>query len=190
MAAGHVRRETTDRPAYRSPNTVPCPDTVRPGARRFFRGQPSGPCWTLKGDVEKLEALLAAERERADKAIAAFEALAQRLEAMAGQPPGVVALAALLREGRMKPVNLAAQLAAAETELACLKMVLAQVKRTATSSGRSGTTGAGRPRSSTPRSSSPRSSERLMSGTPLPRSAAHGGVASREARSERLALCA
>jgi hypothetical protein len=28
----------------------------------------------------------------------------------------------------MKPVNLAAQLAAAETELACLKMVLAQVK--------------------------------------------------------------
>jgi hypothetical protein len=83
VAAGHVRRETTDRPAYRSPNTVPCPDTVRPGARRFFRGQPSGPCWTLKGDVEKLEALLAAERERADKAIAAFEALARRLEAMA-----------------------------------------------------------------------------------------------------------
>jgi hypothetical protein len=28
----------------------------------------------------------------------------------------------------MKPVNLVAQLAAAETELACLKMVLAQVK--------------------------------------------------------------
>jgi hypothetical protein len=28
----------------------------------------------------------------------------------------------------MKPVNLAAQLAAAETELACLKMVLAHVK--------------------------------------------------------------
>ena len=28
----------------------------------------------------------------------------------------------------MKPVNLAAQLAAAETELACLKMALAQVK--------------------------------------------------------------
>jgi hypothetical protein len=28
----------------------------------------------------------------------------------------------------MKPVNLAAQLAAAETEVACLKMVLAQVK--------------------------------------------------------------
>ena len=98
VAAGHVRRETTDRPAYRSPNTVPCPDTVRPGARRFFRGQPSGPCWTLKGDVEKLEALLAAERERADKAIAAFEALARRLEAMAeARRPGVVALAALRR---------------------------------------------------------------------------------------------
>ena len=30
--------------------------------------------------------------------------------------------------GLMKPVNLAAQLAAAETELACLKMALAQVK--------------------------------------------------------------
>ena len=30
--------------------------------------------------------------------------------------------------GRMKPVSLAAQLAAAETELACLKMALAQVK--------------------------------------------------------------
>jgi uncharacterized protein (DUF3084 family) len=34
----------------------------------------------------------------------------------------------LLRSGLMKPVNLAAQLAAAETELACLKMALAQVK--------------------------------------------------------------
>jgi hypothetical protein len=58
---------------------------------------------TLKADVEKLEALLATERERADKAItgfeallateseradraiAAFESLAQRLEAMAAQ---------------------------------------------------------------------------------------------------------
>jgi hypothetical protein len=34
-------------------------------------------------DVEKLEALLASERERADRAIAAFEGLARRLEAMA-----------------------------------------------------------------------------------------------------------
>jgi hypothetical protein len=31
-------------------------------------------------------------------------------------------------DGRVKPVNLAAQLAASETELACLKMALAQVK--------------------------------------------------------------
>jgi hypothetical protein len=31
-------------------------------------------------------------------------------------------------EGRMKPVNLAAKLAAAETELACVRMVLAHVK--------------------------------------------------------------
>jgi len=31
-------------------------------------------------------------------------------------------------EGRMKPVNLAAQLAAAETQLTCLKLMLAQVK--------------------------------------------------------------
>ena len=56
----------------------------RPARRpTFLSWTPSGPCWTLKGDVEKLEALLAAERERADKAIAAFEALARRLEAMA-----------------------------------------------------------------------------------------------------------
>jgi hypothetical protein len=34
----------------------------------------------------------------------------------------------LLRRSRMKPVNPGAQLAAAETELACLKMALAQVK--------------------------------------------------------------
>ena len=34
----------------------------------------------------------------------------------------------LLPVGLMKPVNLAAQLAAAETELTCLKMALAQVK--------------------------------------------------------------
>jgi hypothetical protein len=31
-------------------------------------------------------------------------------------------------EGRMKPVNLAAKLAAAETELACVRMVLVHVK--------------------------------------------------------------
>jgi hypothetical protein len=60
---------------------------------------------TLKADIEKLEALLASERERADKAIAgfeallrteseradraiaAFESLAQRLEAMAAARP-------------------------------------------------------------------------------------------------------
>jgi septal ring factor EnvC (AmiA/AmiB activator) len=37
-------------------------------------------------------------------------------------------VAAASPAGLMKPVNLAAQLAAAETELACLKMALAQVK--------------------------------------------------------------
>jgi hypothetical protein len=37
-------------------------------------------------------------------------------------------MAAASPDGRMKPVNLAAQLAAAETELACLKLALAQVK--------------------------------------------------------------
>ena len=35
---------------------------------------------TLKADIEKIETLLAAERQRADKAIAAFESLAQRLK--------------------------------------------------------------------------------------------------------------
>ena len=44
---------------------------------------------TLKADIDKLEALLASKRERADKAIAAFESLAQRLEEMvaAKRPP-------------------------------------------------------------------------------------------------------
>ena len=37
-------------------------------------------------------------------------------------------VAAASPERRMKPVNLVAKLAAAETELACLKMALAQVK--------------------------------------------------------------
>ena len=41
---------------------------------------------------------------------------------------GVAMVAAASPEGRMKPANLASQLAAAETELACLKMALAQVK--------------------------------------------------------------
>jgi hypothetical protein len=60
-----------------------CRTPLTGGLARRPNPKPSGPCWTLKGDVEKLEALLAAERERADKAIAAFEALARRLEAMA-----------------------------------------------------------------------------------------------------------
>jgi hypothetical protein len=37
-------------------------------------------------------------------------------------------VAAASPAGRMKPVNLTAKLAAVETELACLKMALAQVK--------------------------------------------------------------
>jgi hypothetical protein len=46
-----------------------------------------------------------------------------------GNGGGAAALvAAAAPEGRMKPVNLVATLAAAETELACLKMALAQVK--------------------------------------------------------------
>jgi hypothetical protein len=38
---------------------------------------------TLKADVEKVEALLASERERTAQAIAAFQSLAERLEAIA-----------------------------------------------------------------------------------------------------------
>jgi hypothetical protein len=38
-------------------------------------------------------------------------------------------LGRLLPEGRMKPINVAAQLAAAETELACLKLVLTQIRQ-------------------------------------------------------------
>ena len=46
-----------------------------------------------------------------------------------GNDGGAAALvAAAASEGQMKPVNLVAKLAAAETELACLKMALAQVK--------------------------------------------------------------
>jgi chromosome segregation ATPase len=40
---------------------------------------------TLKADVDKLEAQLAAERERTEKAIAAFAALADRLDALAAE---------------------------------------------------------------------------------------------------------
>ena len=90
----------------------------------------------------------------------------------------------------MKPVNLATKLAAAETELACLKMALAQVKEDRDELRQSGTTGAGRPRCSAPRSSSPRSSERLMSGASLPRSGARGGVGWRaKAQGATVACC-
>jgi hypothetical protein len=75
----------------------------------------------------------------------------------------------------MKQVNLAAQLAAVETELTCLKMVLAQV-RDRDDCGGNGTLGAEWLRSSTPARS-----ERLMSGASLPQSAAHGCAAAREA---------
>jgi hypothetical protein len=71
---------------------------------------------------------LAAEQARTTQATVAFEALARRLEAMADERAIKPWWQRLLREGRMKPVNLAAKLAAAETELACVKMVLAQVK--------------------------------------------------------------
>ncbi len=85
----------------------------------------------------------------------------------------------------MKPANLAAQLAAAETELACLKMALAQVKED-------------REELRQERDDWRRETEMLYAAKlreaderhAAPRSVAHGGVASREARSERLALCA
>ena len=80
--------------------------------------------------------------------------------------------------------------AAAETELACLKMALAQVKED-------------RAELRQERDDWRREAEMLYAAKliaeklreaderhPLPRSVAHGGVASREARSERLALCA
>jgi hypothetical protein len=40
----------------------------------------------LEAKGEKLEAVIATERERADRAVAAFESLAPRLEAMAEAP--------------------------------------------------------------------------------------------------------
>jgi hypothetical protein len=48
--------------------------------------------------------------------------------ASVGNGSGAALVAAAAPEGWMKPVNLVAQLAAAETELAGLKMALAQVK--------------------------------------------------------------
>ena len=82
----------------------------------------------------------------------------------------------------MKPVNLAAQLATAETELACVRMVLAHVKVDRDELRQE--------RDEWPREAEMLCAEKLMSGAPLPWTAAHGGDASREARSERLALCA
>jgi hypothetical protein len=73
-------------------------------------------------------AQLAAEQAKTEKAIEALSALAQRLEAP-GPASQQAVVAAASPEGRMKPVNLPAQLAAAETELACLKLVLAQVRQ-------------------------------------------------------------
>ena len=91
----------------------------------------------------------------------------------------------------MRPVSLAAQLAAAETELACLKMALAQVKEDREKLWQE--------RDHLRREAAKlyaeklidaklASSERPMSAASLPRSIAPGGDASREAR--RLALCA
>jgi hypothetical protein len=81
--------------------------------------------------------------------------------------------------GRMKRVNLAAQLAAAETELACLKMALARVKEDRDTLRHE--------RDDWHRQVemlSPRSSERLMSGALLPRAspmaASVGGLRRRE----------
>jgi hypothetical protein len=62
-----------------------------------------------------------------------------------GNDGGAAALvAAAASEGQMKPVNLVAKLAAAETELACLKMALAQVKGDRGASPRSTTGTSGR----------------------------------------------
>ena len=113
---------------------------------------------TLKTEVERLkdqladaDALASDEAAKTAQAIEAFSALAQRLEA-GGLARHQAVVAAPSPEGRMKPVNLAAKLAAAETELACRSWRSLRSKRTATSCGRSGTTGAGRPRCSAPRS--------------------------------------
>ena len=80
---------------------------------------------TLKTEVERLkdqlavaDALASDEAAKTAQAIEAFSALAQRLEA-GGLARHQAVVAAPSPEGRMKPVNLAAKLAAAETELAC-----------------------------------------------------------------------
>src|SRR6516165_880495 len=85
-------------------------------------------------------------------------------------------LGAASPEGRMKPINVAAQLAAAETELACLKLVLTQIRQDCDGLRRERDLGAGRPKSF---ATTPRSSERLMSGASIPQNAARGGVGSR-----------
>jgi hypothetical protein len=72
----------------------------------------------LEEHVRTLKEQLATESARADRAIAAFESLAQRLEAMAAQQHANQAVVAAASPERwMKPVNLAAKLAAAETEI-------------------------------------------------------------------------
>jgi hypothetical protein len=50
------------------------------------------------------------------------------LEQLAAERANRAVVAAVSPEGRMKPVNLTAQLATAEIELACLKIALTQVK--------------------------------------------------------------
>jgi F0F1-type ATP synthase membrane subunit b/b' len=75
----------------------------------------------------------------------------------------------------MKPANLAAQLAAAETELACLKLALAQVKKDRDELRRERDDWRREAETLCAEVLSPRSSERQMSGMSLPRSAAHGG---------------
>ena len=69
---------------------------------------PGMPCWRKPNRA----AISAGSSARSDSGPARYQAV------VAGASP----------EGRMKPVNLAAKLAAAETELACLKIALAQVK--------------------------------------------------------------
>ena len=73
-------------------------------------------------------AQLAAEQAKTEKAIEAFFGAGAAAPSDGGPARHQAVVAAASTERLMKPVNLAAQLAAAETELACLKIALGQVK--------------------------------------------------------------
>jgi hypothetical protein len=87
----------------------------------------------LKAELEILKAEFGTRNSALDPANAADEAATSEQATAAAGGDGVPArrqtgVAAASAERQMKPVSQAAKLAAAETELACLKMVLANVK--------------------------------------------------------------